>query len=70
MVQRNTPDFSLDKIFGKLEKKLPHADKQSMQELWSKVSDEGVTNDRLLTEVLLDLLSSNELSAGTKPLIL
>ena len=61
MVQRNTPVFSLNKIFEKLGKKLPDVDPKSF---------EGVTDDRELTIVLLDLLSSDELRAEMKPLIL
>ncbi len=70
MVQRNTPDFSLDEIFRKLGEKLPDADPTSFRELKSKVIGEGVTDDRELTLVLLDLLSSDGLSAEMKPLIL
>ena len=70
MIKSNTPGFSLDKIFAKLAETFPNADPTSFKELKDLVTNEWVSDDRELTRVLLKLLSSDELRAEMKRLII
>ena len=70
MVQSNTAGFSLDKIFAKLAETFPNSDQTFFKELMEVVTNKWVSDDRELTRVLLKLLSSDELRAEMKPLIL